>query len=62
MTCPIERIKAISDVVLLSGTPITEVGEIVEDPGINLIWPDGHESSVKAAGWDHFNIGLGDRG
>ena len=36
------------------GTPLTDIGEIVEGSRVTAVDPDGSERSLEPKGWDHF--------
>jgi len=57
ITCPVEKVDGIrSAVAAVTEVPVTEVGRITEaSHGIKLLQPDGTESTVTPAGWDHFS-------
>ncbi len=37
-----------------TGTPLTVFGEIIDEPGLRLVLPDGTEHAALPTGWDHF--------
>jgi thiamine-monophosphate kinase len=58
ITCSPDHVDQIcSAVSALSDAPVTEVGRITDVARqIKLILPDGTQSGIKPAGWDHFTV------
>jgi thiamine-monophosphate kinase len=54
-TAPAERAQEIKKLAEELGTPITQIGEIVEaSAGVSIVGPDGKEFIVEQRGHDHF--------
>ncbi len=51
---PAERCDRIAEIGQLAGTAVTEIGQIVADPGLTLLDQEGRPMQPSSAGWRHF--------
>lgn len=58
MTVAPDRVEAVRDAVLATGTPLTVIGELTAETEVVLERPDGVREVVRR-GWDHFGSGNG---
>lgn len=49
-----DRVATLQEACTAAGESIHEIGELVTEPGIALIYPDGRESRGAPIGYDHF--------
>ena len=54
LTAPAERVPALIAAVDATGVALTEIGEVVAQPGLWLRQPDGEQTPLGVTHWKHF--------
>jgi len=55
LTCAPEDVPAVKGAICAAeGLQVTEVGRITQEPGCEIVKPDGSRAPAAGGGWDHF--------